>query len=133
MSDSKTAIKPWEIETGILTMTVGLVNFGLYFAYLGALFSTLMLFLAANEFAVLGYGPQASSGVLMAITVIAAAEFMFGGGVLSDRLGMQMPILLGFLAVSFVGFLLLTVADSVVGLVAACVLMSRARAAPADR
>lgn len=123
VSDSKTAVKPWEIETGIPTMTVGLVNFGLYFAYLGALFSTLVLFLAANGFAVLGYGPQASSGVLMAITVIAAAGFMFGGGVLSDRLGMRVPILLGFLAVSFVGFLLLTVADSVVGLVVACVLI----------
>ena len=38
-------------------------------------------------------------------------------------MGMQVPILLGFLAVSFVGFLLLTVADSVVGLVAARVLI----------
>jgi MFS transporter, DHA1 family, multidrug resistance protein len=123
VSDAKSSVKPWEIETSIPALTVGLVNFGLYFAYLGALFSTLVLFLAANEFAVLGYGPQASSGVLMAITVIAAAGFMFGGGVLSDRLGMRVPILIAFLTVSFVGFLLLTTADSVVSLVVACVLI----------
>ncbi|WP_336343896.1 MFS transporter [Halalkalicoccus ordinarius] len=123
VSDSNASVKPWEIETSVPALTVGAVNFGLYFAYLGALFSTLVLFLATNELAVLGYGPQASSGVLMAITVIAAAGFMFGGGVLSDRLGMRVPILIAFLTVSFAGFVLLATADSVVVLVAACVLI----------
>ncbi len=121
VSDAKTAVKPWEIETTIPALTVGLVNFGLYFAYLGALFSTLVLFLGANEFSVLGYGPQASSGVLMAVTVLSASGLMLGGGVMSDRLGMRVPILLAFLVVSFVGFVLLTVAGSVLELVVACV------------
>ncbi|WP_084383688.1 MFS transporter [Halalkalicoccus paucihalophilus] len=121
VSEAKTAIKPWEIETTVPALTVGLVNFGLYFAYLGALFSTLVLFLAANDFSVLGYGPQATSGVLMAITVLSASVLMLGGGVVSDRLGMRVPVLCAFLAVSFVGFLLLTVAESVGGLVLACV------------
>ncbi|MCL7417218.1 MAG: MFS transporter [Halalkalicoccus sp.] len=120
VSEAKTTIKPWEIETTIPALTVGLVNFGLYFAYLGALFSTLVLFLAANGFSVLGYGPQATSGVLMAITVLSASVLMLGGGVLSDRLGARVPVLCVFLAVSFVGFLLLTVAESVGGLVLAC-------------
>lgn len=120
VNEAKTAIKPWEIETTVPALTVGLVNFGLYFAYLGALFSTLVLFLAANDFSVLGYGPQATSGVLMAITVLSASVLMLGGGVVSDRLGMRVPVLCVFLAVSFVGFLLLTVAESVGGLVLAC-------------
>ncbi|MDL5361467.1 MFS transporter [Halalkalicoccus sp. NIPERK01] len=120
VSGAKTAIKPWEIETTVPALTVGLVNFGLYFAYLGALFSTLVLFLAANDFSVFEYGPQASSGVLMAVTVLSASALMLGGGVVSDRLGMRVPVLLTFLAVSFVGFLLLTTADSVVDLVLAC-------------
>ncbi|ADJ14752.1 MFS transporter [Halalkalicoccus jeotgali] len=121
VSGAKTAIKPWEIETTVPALTVGLVNFGLYFAYLGALFSTLVLFLAANDFSVFEYGPQATSGVLMAITVLSASVLMLGGGVVSDRLGRRVPVLLAFLAVSFVGFLLLTVAGSVGGLLLACV------------
>jgi MFS family permease len=121
VSEAKTSVKPWEIETSVPALTVGLVNFGLYFAYLGALFSTLVLFLAANDLYVLGYGAQASSGVLMAVTVIAAAGFMFGGGALSDRLGVRVPVLIAFLVVSFVGFVLLAVADSVLVLVVACV------------
>lgn len=120
VSESKTTVKPWDIETTIPALTVGLVNFGLYFAYLGALFSTLVLFLAANEFSVLGYGPQASSGVLMAVTVLSASVLMLGGGIMSDRLGMRVPVLLGFLFVSFLGFLLLTTADSIGSLVVAC-------------
>ncbi|WP_245998632.1 MFS transporter [Halalkalicoccus subterraneus] len=121
VSDSKETIKPWEIETTVPALTVGLVNFGLYFAYLGALFSTLVLFLGANDFSVFGSGPQASSGVLMAVTVLSASVLMLGGGVVSDRLGARVPVLLAFLVVSFVGFVLLTTAGSVAGLVVACV------------
>lgn len=123
VSDAKTSVKPWNIETSIPAVTVGLVNFGLYFAYLGALFSTLVLFLGANDFSVLGYGPQASSGVLMAVTVFSASGFMFGGGMMSDRLGARIPVLVSFLIVSFVGFILLTTADSVAALVIACSLI----------
>lgn len=121
VSDPKSAVKPWEIETTVPALTVGLVNFGLYFAYLGALFSTLVLFLGANDFSVFEYGAQASSGVLMAVTVLSASGLMLAGGVMSDRLGARVPVLLVFLATSFVGFLLLTTADSITGLVVACV------------
>lgn len=121
VGDAKTSVKPWNIDTSIPALTVGLVNFGLYFAYLGALFSTLVLFLEVNDFLVLGYGPQASSGVLMAVTVLSASAFMLGGGALSDRLGARVPILLTFLVISFGGFALLTTVDSILGLVIACV------------
>ena len=63
----------------------------------------------------------------MAITVLVAAGFMFGGGVLSDHLGVRIPILLGFLFVSFVGFLLLVTAGSVIGLVVACTFIGAAQ------
>jgi len=117
----KRAVRPWELDTALTTMTVGTVNFGLYFAYLGALFSTLVLFIGANEFTVWGYGPQGMSGLLMAVTVLAASVCTLGGGAVSDRFGSRVPVLFGFLVVSFVGFGLLATAGSLPGLLVACV------------
>ncbi|WP_254535887.1 MFS transporter [Halomarina litorea] len=123
VTERRTAIRPWELETSLPTLTVGLVNFGLYFAYLGALFSTLVLFLEANAIGVWGYGPQGMSGLLMAVTVVSASVFMLAGGKASDLQGTRTPVLLGFLVVSFLGFVLLALADSLPLLVAACVLI----------
>jgi len=121
VEETRAAVKPWEIDTALPTLTTGLVNFGLFFAYLGALFSTLVLFVDARDIGVWGYGPQGMSGLLMAITVLAAAGFTLGGGALSDRVESRVPVLLGFLGVSFAGFLLLATAGNLEGLVAACV------------
>jgi DHA1 family multidrug resistance protein-like MFS transporter len=121
VSDARTTVKPWDVDTATPTLTVGFVNFGLYFAYLGALFSTLVLFVDAVDVAIWGYGPQGMSGLLMAVTVLAASGFMLGGGRLSDLRGSRMPTLLAFLGVSAVGFLLLAASQSLPVLVAACV------------
>ncbi len=121
VSEERTAVRPWEIDTAVPTLAVGFVNFGLYFAYLGALFSTLVLFVDAIGVAVWGYGPQGMSGLLMAVTVLAASGFMLAGGKLSDLRGSRLPTLLAFLVVSFAGFVLLAAAETLWTLVAACV------------
>jgi MFS family permease len=114
------SIKPWEVDTAVPAVTVGLVNFGLMFAYIGALFSTLVLFLGANDISLLGLAPQGTSGLFMAGTVLSAAFFMLVGGRVSDTRDSRTPILLTFLVVSFVGFLLLARAGSVLSLGLAC-------------
>jgi DHA1 family multidrug resistance protein-like MFS transporter len=123
VSGHRTAVKPWEVDTALSTLTVGFVNFGLFFAYLGALFATLVLFVDAEGIGVWGYGPQGMSGLLMAVTVLTAAGFMLAGGKLSDDLGARVPTLLAFLVVSFVGFAVLATADTLSHLVGACVLI----------
>jgi len=115
------SIKPWDVDTAVPAVTVGLVNFGLLFAYIGALFSTLVLFLGANDIALFGLNPQGTSGLFMAGTVLSAAFFMLVGGRVSDGRESRMPILLTFLVVSFVGFLLLARSGSIVDLALACV------------
>jgi MFS family permease len=121
VSEHRTAVRPWEIDTTVPTLAVGFVNFGLFFAYLGALFATLVLFVDVHGISVWGYGPQGMSGLLMAVTVVAASGFMFGGGRASDLHGARLPTLCAFLVVSFLGFLALSLADSLGTLVLACV------------
>jgi MFS family permease len=123
VEEPREGVRPWAVDTSLPALTVGFVNFGLYFAYLGALFSTLVLFLETRGIAVWGYGPQGMSGLLMAVTVVSASAFMIGGGRASDRTGSRTPVLLGFLGVSFVGFLALSLADSLATLLVACVLV----------
>lgn len=117
----KQSVKPWDVDTSTPAVTVGLVNFGLMFAYIGALFATLVLFLGETDISLLGLDPQGTSGLFMAGTVISAAVFMFAGGRVSDSRESRTPILLGFLVVSFVGFLLLARAGSTLELGLACV------------
>jgi len=67
-------------------LTVGLVNFGLYFAYIGVLFSTLVLYLEVEsltlslEFAGYGidYGEQGTSGLLMAVSALGSGLHHLG-------------------------------------------------------
>ncbi|MEA1931383.1 MAG: MFS transporter [Euryarchaeota archaeon] len=115
-----TSAPPWDIHTALPTLTVGVTNFVVLFVYIGALFATLVLFLPAIEVSVFGLGPQGSSGIFMAVTVLSAGLFMFTGGYVSDRRQSRVPILLGFLVTTTVGFTLLAVADSVVSLAVAC-------------
>lgn len=123
VSGPQTRVSPWDVDVSAPALTIGAVNFGLYFAYLGALFSTLVLFLDFHGLSIWGYGPQGMSGLLMAVTVVAAAVFTFGGGKLSDDYGARIPVLLGFLAVSFAGFTLLALAETTPTLALACLLI----------
>ncbi len=116
----RAAVRPWEVDSSAPALTVGLVNFGLFFAYLGALLSTLVLFVDARGLLVFGYGPQGSSGLLMAVTVVTASVFMLAGGRYSDNRGRRVPVLATFIVVSTVGYLLLLRAGSLPSLVAAC-------------
>ncbi|MFC4359450.1 MFS transporter [Halobium salinum] len=102
----------FEVDRSVPAVTAGLVNFGLYFSYVGVLFATLVLLLGDRGFSVLGYAAQGTSGVLMAATVLSGSVFMLVGGSLSDRLGARVPVLLAFLGVACVGFLLLVVAET---------------------
>ncbi len=81
VTETQTAVKPWDIDLSVPALTVGFVNFGLYFVYIGVLFSTLVLVLGAREVSILGFGSQATSGLLMGVTVLAGASFTeFRGG-----------------------------------------------------
>jgi MFS family permease len=82
-----------------------------------------VLFLGERNLGILGFDAQGSSGMFMAITVLAAAVFMLGGGYLSDHRKSRVPTLLVFVTVASVGFLVLAVADSVPLLILACVLI----------
>ncbi len=115
------SVKPWDVDTSLPALTVGTVNFAVLFVYLGALFATLVVFIREHDLGIFGFGSQGSSGIFMAITVIAAGVFMFIGGVASDRQGSRIPTLLVFLFVAGIGFILLALADSILTLVLACV------------
>ncbi|WP_255194222.1 MFS transporter [Natronobeatus ordinarius] len=125
------SVSPWDLELTIPAITVGLVNFGLYFAYVGVLFSTLVLYLEVEGLTIstelLGYavefGEQGTSGMLMAVTVLAGAVFTISGGVLSDSVGARVPVLVAFLVTNCVGFVVLALAPSFAMVVAGCVLI----------
>jgi len=116
----KAGVKPWNVDRSVPALTAGLVNFGLYFSYVGVLFATLVLFLDARSVTVMGYSAQGASGFLMAITVLAGSVFMLVGGKLSDVLGARVPILLAFLGTACAGFVLLARARSAAALSVAC-------------
>jgi MFS family permease len=131
VEEHDSSVKPWDLELTLPALTVGLVNFGLYFAYIGVLFSTLVLYLQAESLTisttVLGYGfeygEQGTSGLLMAVTVLAGAVFTILGGALSDSVGARMPVLVVFLVTACVGFGVLTLAPSFWYVVVACALI----------
>ncbi|SEV95104.1 MFS transporter [Natrinema salifodinae] len=125
------SVKPWDVETTLPALTVGLVNFGLYFAYIGVLFSTLVLYLDVEAVTLtvsvagheLDYGAQGTSGLLMAISTLSGAVFTIFGGKISDAVGARMPVLVAFLMTSCAGFVVLTLAPSFHAVVLACALI----------
>ncbi|MFC6767371.1 MFS transporter [Natrinema soli] len=131
VESADSSISPWDFETTLPALTVGLVNFGLYFAYIGVLFSTLVLYLEVEsltlslEFAGYGidYGEQGTSGLLMAVSALSGAVFTISGGKISDAVGARIPVLLAFLATSCAGFVVLTVAPSLGAVIVACALI----------
>jgi len=118
--DQYRSVKPWDVNRSLPALTVGLVNFAVLFVYIGAFFSSLVLYLDERALSAFGFGPQGTSGLFMAVTVVAAGLFMFFGGHVSDRWQSRMPVLLVFLAVMSLGFLLMARADSLVTLAVAC-------------
>ena len=118
--EARSSVKPWDVNTSRPALTVGLVNFAVLFVYIGALFSTLVLFLDARDLGVFGLGPQGSSGIFMAVTVLTAGGFMFASGYVTDRRESRVPALLAFLLVLCVGFVALARARSLVALGFAC-------------
>ncbi|MCU4742067.1 MFS transporter [Halobacteria archaeon AArc-m2/3/4] len=131
VEETDTSVKPWDLELTVPALTVGFVNFGLFFAYVGVLFATLVLYLRAEELTIAiefaGYAldleEQGTSGMLMAITVLMGATFTLAGGALSDWLGARVPILVAFLGLSFVGFIGLALAPSLEFVVLSCALI----------
>jgi MFS family permease len=114
------SVKPWDINTSVPALTVGFVNFAVFFVYIGALFATLVVFLAHNQLSVFGFDAQGSSGIFMGLTVVCAGLSMYTGGYVSDRRQSRVPTLLFFLIATSLGFVLLAVADSVRMLTVAC-------------
>jgi MFS family permease len=131
VEERDSSVKPWDLELTVPALTVGLVNFGLYFAYVGVLFSTLVIYLQVEALTIsatafgydLEYGAQGTSGMLMAVSVLAGAVFTIVGGALSDSVGARVPILVLFLVTACVGFAVLTVAPSLPAVVLACALI----------
>lgn len=121
--DQRRSVKPWDINTKVPALTVGTVNFAVLFVYVGAFFSSLVLFLDSRALSTLGLGPQGTSGIFMAVTVIAAGLFMFLSGYVSDQRQSRMPVLLLFLVVMSLGFLMLVRAQTIVTLTVACFLI----------
>jgi MFS family permease len=121
VEEERDSVRPWEINTGLPALTVGLVNFAVLFVYVGALFSTLVVLLDTRGVGVFGLGSQGSSGIFIAVTVLVAGGSMFASGYASDRRESRVPLLLGFLGVICLGFLLLARARSVGELALACV------------
>jgi MFS family permease len=118
--EANRSVKPWDVNTSLPALTVGMVNFAVFFVYIGALFATLVVFLGRNDIGVLGLGAQGSSGIFMGMTVVTAGASMYVGGSISDRLQSRVPTLLAFLGVTALGFGLLAGADSVRTLTVAC-------------
>jgi MFS family permease len=120
-SGTDRSITPWDVDTSLPAVTVGLVNFAVFFVYIGALFATLVLFLGETELSVLGFDAQGSSGIFMGLTVVAAGISMYVGGTVSDRRQSRVPTLLCFLFAASLGFVLLAMAESIPTLALACV------------
>lgn len=123
IEDAHRSVKPWEIETAIPAVTVGLVNFGIMFAFLGAYLATLVLFLEEQSIYILGLDAQGSSGILMAGTAFSSGVAMVIGGRISDTFDSRVPILIAFLLTSFVGFLLLPFSATLTWIVIASILI----------
>ncbi|MBX0286636.1 MFS transporter [Halomicroarcula sp. F28] len=122
-SDANQSVTPWDVNTSLPALTVGTVNFAVFFVYIGAFFATLVLFLGRAQLRVFGFDAQGSSGIFMGVTVVAAGLSMYAGGAITDRRGSRVPTLLVFLVATSVGFALLAVTESVPALVVACLLI----------
>ncbi|KDE59467.1 MFS transporter [Halostagnicola sp. A56] len=128
VESSDRSVSPLDLELTLPAVTVGLVNFGLYFAYVGVLFSTLVIYLEAESLTLsvelfgsaIDYEEQGTSGLLMAVSVLSGSVFTISGGAISDSVGARVPVLVCFLLTNCLGFVVLTMAPSFWYVVAAC-------------
>ena len=123
ISGQQRNIKPWEVDTSSLVLAIGAMNFGLFFAYYGALFATLVLFLELNEVYILDLNARGSSGILMAVTILSGSIWMASSGKISDVLEHRLPILLVFLSIFTTGFIILAGTDGLLEAISACALI----------
>ena len=121
--ESTRSVKPWDIDTSVPTLTLGFVNFGIWFAYMGVLFASLVLFLEGRQIGAFGFDERGASGIFMAVTVLSAAVSMLVGGRASDAWDSRVPVMLTFLGLLTAGFLVLPWAQTAGELVPACMLV----------
>lgn len=95
------------LDTSVPTLSLGLVNFGLWFSYIGLVFASLVLLLEAKEIAVFGFGAQGSSGIFMGITITVEVCFMALGGYITDRQSSRVPTLTSFVVLFAAGLAVL--------------------------
>lgn len=120
---STRSVKPWDLDTSVPTLTLGVVNFGIWFAYMGVLFASLVLFLEGRHIDAFGFDARGASGIFMAVTVLSAAVSMLIGGRASDSWDSRVPVMLAFLGLLAAGFLLLPWANTARELVPVCMLI----------
>jgi len=120
---SKRSVKPWDIDTSVPTLTLGFVNFGIWFAYMGVLFASLVLFLEGKGIGAFGFDERGASGIFMAVTVLSAAVSMLVGGRASDAWDSRVPVMLVFLGMLTGGFLVLPWTNTAGELVPVCMLI----------
>ncbi len=95
------------LDTSVPTLSLGLVNFGLWFSYIGLVFASLVLLLEAKEIAVFGFEAQGSSGIFMGITITVEVCFMALGGYITDRQSSRVPTLTSFVVLFAAGLAVL--------------------------
>ena len=121
--ETEQSVTPWAIDTSVPTLTLGLVNFGIWFSYLGVMFASLVLFLETNAISVFGFGPQGSSGIFMGVTIMVEVCFMTIGGYITDNRRSRVPTLTLFVLLFGAGLALLPRASSARLLAGTCLLI----------
>jgi MFS family permease len=121
--ETEQSVTPWAIDTSVPTLTLGLVNFGIWFSYLGVMFASLVLFLETNAISVFGFGPQGSSGIFMGVTIMVEVCFMTIGGYITDNRRSRVPTLTLFVLLFGAGLALLPRAGSARLLAGTCLLI----------
>ncbi|WP_284013052.1 MFS transporter [Halobaculum litoreum] len=101
---------------------VGAVNFTIRFLYAGVLLSTVVLYTAEHDISLGGLAGTGSSGVVMAVSVVALSASNLAVGRLSDRLGRTTTVVPG-LAVFGAGFALAALVPTTGGVLAGVALV----------
>ena len=111
------------LDTSVPTLSLGLVNFGLWFSYIGLVFASLVLLLEAKEIAVFGFEAQGSSGIFMGTTITVEVCFMALGGYITDRQSSRVPTLTSFVVLFAAGLAVLPWVASARALGAVCLVV----------
>ncbi|QSG01808.1 MFS transporter [Natranaeroarchaeum sulfidigenes] len=117
------SLEPLNVDTSLPTVTLGCVNFGIWFGYLGVLLASLVLFLERADISVLGFGPQGTSGIFMGATILVEVVTMTVGGYITDGRRSRVPTLLCSLCLFSAGLAILPWARSAELLIGACLMV----------